>query len=88
VKSVRVSTVFVGMASVALLVGILSLRLDEARIVSLDTFAAVLLGAVLPVMALAGLVSSGILLFRDRSALRWVEFGLSATFLVFLSLEH
>jgi hypothetical protein len=88
-KRVRASTVFVAMAMLAFVGAMVCLRIDEAKNqLSLDTLAAVLFLAVLPVTALAGLATSAVILFWDRSVLRWLELSLSLTFLVLLAQMH
>jgi hypothetical protein len=86
-KNVRVSTVLVGMAAVACLGGLLLMRVDEATGHG-DTLSAVLFFAVLPVTAIAGFLSSVVILFRDRRPLRWVELAVSLALIVLLSQVH
>jgi hypothetical protein len=88
-NKIRSSTVLMLMAARALAGALVLIRIDEAsNSLRFDSLSAVLLFAVLPVTALAGLINSAVLLFKDRSTIRWVELALSAAFLVFFSLEH
>ena len=83
-KKIRVSTLLVGMAALAFAGTLLIGRISDST-GNGDTIAAVLLFAVLPFTAVAGFVSSVVLLFRDRSALRWVELAVSLALLVLLA---
>ena len=83
--NVRVSTVLVGAAVLALAISLTLLhRFPDQP----DTPAAVLFFAVLPVTAIAGFVCSVVFLFRDRRVLRWVELLVSGALIVLMALER
>ena len=82
---VRASTVLLAIALAALGVSVLLFSLSKRPgFTELDTAGAALYFAVFPLMALAGAVATVVILFSDRSRLRFVELAVSILLMVFL----
>jgi hypothetical protein len=87
--TVRVSTVFVGLAGVSLVAAVLLSRLPEPSARGdFDTIAAVLYFTVFPVTSLAGAVAAAVFLVKRRFWQFAVELVISVAFLVLLGLTH